>query len=147
MDYVVDEKSESNTGKEIISGITGSYMVNVQCFKVTPPNDENVYTPFIVVDITLPLGESRHEIDAGVMNAQQKTFDILKYNVARELYKLYLPDEFPEGCKGKAFRKVYQLNSKVSNHRAQLYFIQLVWTINTNALIYYSIVQYHHISD
>jgi len=115
VDYVVDEKSASDTGKEIISGITGSYMVNIQCFKVIPPNDDNVYHPFIVVDITLPLGESRHEINAGVMNAQQKTFDILKYNVARELYKLYLPDEFPEGCKGKAFRKVYQLNSKIKS--------------------------------
>ena len=48
------------------------------------------------------------------MNARQKTFDILKYNVAREFYKLYLPDEFPEGCMDLAFRKVYQLTNELN---------------------------------
>jgi len=115
VDFEVGEKTASETGKEIIASITGSFPINLQCFKVTPPNDENVYQPFIVVDITLPLGKSRHEINREVMNARQKTFDILKYNVARELYKLYLPDEFPEGCKDLAFRKVYQLNSKIKS--------------------------------
>lgn len=115
VDFRIDEHARSETDKPIIVSTTGSFPIILQCFRITPPNTEGLYDPFIVVDITLPLGESRHDINKGVMNARQKTFDTLKYNVARELYKLYLPEEFPEGCKGKTFRKVYQLNSKIKS--------------------------------
>lgn len=41
-------------------------------------------------------------------------FDTVALNVRKSLVRLEFP-EFPEGCKGRAFREVYQLNARVSS--------------------------------
>jgi len=122
IDYEIENTSTSSTGKEVVSSDTGRFRINVQCFRVSPSSNEELpaverysYKTFIAVDITSSLGKSRHEMNTGVLVARQKIFDVLKYNVTRELYKLYLPDEFPEGCKDKTFRSIYQLNSKIKS--------------------------------
>jgi hypothetical protein len=38
--------------------------------------------------------------------------------VRKAIVKLEFP-EFPEGCKGKPFRDVYQLNARVSNEQEE----------------------------
>lgn len=120
IDYEVDNLTTSKTGKEIVSSDTGRFRINLQCFRISSMSNEELdklssYETFIAVDITSQLGKSRHEMNTGVLVARQKVFETVKHNVARELYKLYLPDEFPEGCKGKTFRSIYQLNSKIKS--------------------------------
>jgi len=107
VDYDVKPDSGSN--------VTGSFPVVLQCFKVTPSTDDLSYTKFVAVDITYSLGRRRHEMNKDVLDARVKTFDLIKYNLSRELYKLYLPTDFPEGCKGNTFRSIYQLNSKIKS--------------------------------
>jgi hypothetical protein len=47
------------------------------------------------------------------------TFDFVGLQVRKAIVKLEFP-EFPEGCKGKAFRDVYQLNARVSNTQTSM---------------------------
>lgn len=42
------------------------------------------------------------------------SFDVLSLSVRKAVVRLEFP-EFPEGCKGRAFREVYQLNARVSS--------------------------------
>lgn len=46
----------------------------------------------------------------------KEVFDSIAIKVHKPLVRLEFPD-FPEGCKGKAFRDVYQLNARVSLFR------------------------------
>ena len=43
----------------------------------------------------------------------KSSFDFLVLQVRKAVVKLEFP-EFPEGCKGRPFREVYQLNARVS---------------------------------
>jgi len=117
LDYKIDQLNGNN---QVISSSTGSFDINLQIFKVLPVGVEsgntiNSYEPFLAVDMTSSLSKARHEMNREVLVSRQKIFDVVKYNVSRELYKLYLPDEFPEGGKGKTFRSIYQLNSKIKS--------------------------------
>jgi len=117
---------EINYKIDIVPSATGSFRFNIQCFKISLPKregfmiEDSSYETFIVVDVTSSLTKSAHKTNKYVLTAWQKTFDGLTCNVLRELYKLYLPDDFPEGCKGKTFRSIYQLNKKVSDYRNYL---------------------------
>lgn len=50
----------------------------------------------------------------GYRDAKQ-AFDFLSLQVRKAIVGMEFP-EFPEGCKGRAFREVYQLNARVSVH-------------------------------
>jgi hypothetical protein len=50
------------------------------------------------------------------MNDAKAVFEMLSIAVWKAVVRLEVP-EFPEGCKGVAFREVYQLNARVSGIR------------------------------
>ena len=79
-----------------IQGIT-NYMVDTM-LKLQGEHDPNPMAP--------PL--------KGYREAKQ-TFDFLSLQVRKCIVRLEFP-EFPEGCKGRPFREVYQLNARVSRH-------------------------------
>lgn len=45
----------------------------------------------------------------------KEVYDVLVLSVRKAIVRLEFP-EFPEGCKGRPFREVYQLNARVSFH-------------------------------
>ena len=87
------KQTASETGKEIIASITGSFPINLQCFKVTPPNDENVYQPFIVVDITLPLGKKIQAYDDAVVYSEVGVLATLKHKYICPINDFFIQDD------------------------------------------------------
>lgn len=49
----------------------------------------------------------------------KEIFQLISLDVRKSIVRLDLP-EFPEGCKGKVFREIYQLNARVSFDSRQL---------------------------
>jgi hypothetical protein len=89
-----------------------NYFLSVICLA----NELEGTTNYVVDTRLIPKGE----IDvnplasprAGYREAKA-TFDFVGLQVRKAIVKLEFP-EFPEGCKGKPFRDVYQLNARVS---------------------------------
>lgn len=87
-----------------------SYQINVVCMAKAGPNDQTVYMvdsmlvskdPKAVGSTTLP----------GFREAKA-CFDFTALQVRKAVVRCEFA-EFPEGCKGRAFREVYQLNARV----------------------------------
>lgn len=97
-----------------LNGADQSYFMAVVCLA----NDGHAGNTNYVVDVRLtPKGE----IDANPLAAPLKgyreakvVFDVVSLQVRKAIVQMEFP-EFPEGCKGKAFRDVYQLNARVSS--------------------------------
>jgi len=68
----------------------------------------------------------------GYREAKQ-TFDFLALQVRKSIVRLEFP-EFPEGCKGKPFREVYQLNARVSRYSYIQIRSERKWTRSSNSL-------------
>jgi hypothetical protein len=73
------------------------------------------------------------------------TFDFVGLQVRKAIVKLEFP-EFPEGCKGKPFRDVYQLNARVSNEQEETirHYQCAVFETRTQLLFF---LYYHHSSS
>ena len=52
--------------------------------------------------------------------ANLKSFDEISLDLRKSLVRVEFP-LFPEGCQGKTFRQVYQLNARVSSVRLRRY--------------------------
>jgi hypothetical protein len=62
-------------------------------------------------------------------------FDYLALVVRKAVVGLEFP-EFPEGCKGRPFREVYQLNARVS-YLLSIFFESSTWKYKTNTYSYF----------
>jgi hypothetical protein len=89
-----------------------NYFLSVTCLA----NEMQGVTTYVVDTKLTPKGE----IDPSPLATPLKgyveakaTFDFVGLQVRKAIVQLEFP-EFPEGCKGKAFRDVYQLNARVS---------------------------------
>lgn len=83
------------------------YRIEVLCLA----NEINGVTNFVVDTILVPKQHSETPLP-GFKQAKE-VFDLLCLRVRKSIVRLEFP-EFPEGCKGRAFREVYQLNARVS---------------------------------
>jgi len=87
------------------------YMIQVQCLAQA---GENKSTTF-VVDTKL-VGKSSKSVASTTLpgfREAKATFEMTALVVRKGVVKCEFPN-FPEGCKGRAFREVYQLNARVS---------------------------------
>jgi hypothetical protein len=79
-------------------------------------NEIHGVTNYVVDTLLIPKGDVDLSPLApplkGYREAKQ-TFDIVGIEARKAIVRLEFP-EFPEGCKGRAFRDVYQLNARVS---------------------------------
>ena len=93
-------------------GASNSYYIEVNCSARSLPGANN--TAF---EVTTSLVPKMKNTDAkspqlkGFREAKA-AFDFLVLQVRKTVVKIEFP-EFPEGCKGRAFREVYQLNARV----------------------------------
>lgn len=90
-----------------------NYQFHVVCKGCADLEGHNEY----VVDASIvPKDGKRYSTsDPGIKEATA-SFDYAALQVRKAVVKLEFPD-FPEGCKGRPFRDVYQLNARVSNVR------------------------------
>ena len=87
-----------------------AFEMDVLC-SCCPEDSENV--AYVVETTLVPKGRSSAgEKDPGFKEAKA-CFDFCVLQVRKAVVKCEFPD-FPEGCKGKPFRDVYQLNARVS---------------------------------
>ena len=90
-------------------GITNDFELHVVCKACADVNQHNAY----VVDTMLVSKSGRaQQTDPGFKEAMA-TFDFAALQIRKAIVKLEFPD-FPEGCKGRPFRDLYQLNARVS---------------------------------
>jgi hypothetical protein len=91
----------------------GNYRIEVIC----KANEVEGVTNFVLDTLLLPQGEADPNPLAPPMKGYREAkqaFDNIAIAVRKGVVRLEFP-EFPEGCKGKAFREVYQLNARVSS--------------------------------
>lgn len=95
-----------------MNGASENYMFEV----VLMANEIHGVMNYVIDTIMMPTGEPDPNPLAppkkGYREAKQ-AFDLIAIIVRKSVVRLEFP-EFPEGCKGKAFREVYQLNARVS---------------------------------
>lgn len=96
------------------SGAANSYYIEVNCSARSLPGANN--TAF---EVTTSLVPKIKNVDPkspqlkGFREAKA-AFDFLVLQVRKTVVKIEFP-EFPEGCKGRAFREVYQLNARLKS--------------------------------
>jgi hypothetical protein len=88
-----------------------SYFLSVICLA----NELEGTTNYVVDTRLMPreIDTSPHATPLKGYKEAKATFDFVGLQVRKAIVKLEFP-EFPEGCKGKPFRDVYQLNARVS---------------------------------
>lgn len=59
-------------------------------------------------------GNNQHQPSDSEFKGAKEAFDFAALQIRKAVVKLEFPD-FPEGCKGRPFRDVYQLNARVSD--------------------------------
>lgn len=87
------------------------HVLEVVCLACSEENPRNGNT-YIVDTSLVPKKMGASQSSAGFKEAKA-TFDFVALQVRKAVIKCEFP-EFPEGCKGIAFRDVYQLNARVS---------------------------------
>lgn len=98
----------------------GGFQVRLQCHKIMDPNDdENVSDDeygetILAVDITLKLQTTKAVINKNELTSLRKLFDLICLDMWRVLSTIGFPT-FAEGCQGKRFKEVYQLNDKMKS--------------------------------
>jgi hypothetical protein len=85
-----------------------NYQVQVVCRGCADSEGHNAY----VVDSLLVPKKKHSKADPGFKEATT-AFEFAGLQIRKSIVKLEFPD-FPEGCKGRPFREVYQLNARVS---------------------------------
>lgn len=83
-----------------------AYYIQIMCSACEAGRLGNTY----VVETTL-VPKSKSKNDAAFKEAKA-TFDVVVLHVRKSVVKCEFPD-FPEGCKGRPFRDIYQLNARV----------------------------------
>lgn len=86
-----------------------NYQVQVVCKGCADSEGNNAY----VVDSLLVPKKKPSKADPGFKEAMT-AFEYASLQIRKAIVKLEFPD-FPEGCKGRPFREVYQLNARVSS--------------------------------
>ena len=91
------------------------YMLEVVCSACSEgQNQGNAY----IIDTTLVPKNSKANTNGGMGFKEAKAaFDYVALQVRKAAVRCEFP-EFPEGCKGKPFRDIYQLNARVSAVRS-----------------------------
>lgn len=95
-------------------GAEKSYYIEVNCSARSLPGANN--TAF---EVTTSLIPKLKEVDPKTPNLKgfreaKAAFDFMVLQVRKTVVKIEFP-EFPEGCKGRAFREVYQLNARLKS--------------------------------
>jgi hypothetical protein len=101
-----------------------SYFLSVICLA----NELEGTTNYVVDTRLMPKGEIDTSPLAPPLKGYREakaTFDFVGLQVRKAIVKLEFP-EFPEGCKGKPFRDVYQLNARVSKKEKQTNKVMLI---------------------
>jgi hypothetical protein len=118
-----------------------NYFLSVICLA----NELEGTTNYVVDTRMTPKGE----VDTSPLAAPLKgyreakqAFDFVGLQVRKAIVKLEFP-EFPEGCKGKPFRDVYQLNARVSTKHARHY----QCAIETKTQLFFSFCIFHDSSS
>jgi hypothetical protein len=96
-----------------------NYFISVLCLA----NEMNGVTNYVVDTKMTPKGEVDTSPLAPPLKGYREaklTFEFVGLQVRKSIVQLEFP-EFPEGCKGKAFRDVYQLNARVSNNKTDMH--------------------------
>lgn len=99
-----------------------NYQLQVICKGCADSKGNNAY----VVDTVLVPKRKPSQQDSGLKEATE-AFEFAQLQVRKAIVKLEFPD-FPEGCKGRPFREVYQLNARVSV--VLLGICIIVWKLN-----------------
>lgn len=106
---IVEFKRRETDSQNREQFVTGRFGIKAYCrlFDIEGRfnTDRDIYS--VDLELSIPRGASSAQ-----KVAIKKTFDEVSYDTKRTLLMLDLP-EFPEGCKGKRFRSIYQLNSKL----------------------------------
>lgn len=95
------------------------YRIQIVCMATDAGNKRTVF----VVDTAL-VGKNDKSISSTSLPGFKEakgTFEALSLVVRKAVVKCEFP-EFPEGCKGRAFREVYQLNARVCSRRTHSVF-------------------------
>lgn len=94
------------------SGAANSYYIEVNCAARSLPGANN--TAFEVTTSLVPKikGVDPKSPQLKGFREAKAAFDFLVLQVRKTVVKIEFP-EFPEGCKGRPFREVYQLNARV----------------------------------
>ena len=95
-----------------LNGADENYSLEVIC----SANEIHGVMNYVVDTVMLPKGEPDPNPLAPPMKGYREAkqaFDLISIAVRKSVVRLEFP-EFPEGCKGRPFREVYQLNARVS---------------------------------
>ena len=84
------------------------FQVQVVCKGCADSEGHNAY---VVDTVLVPKGKASSQMDPGFKEAIA-AFEFAALQIRKAVVKLEFPD-FPEGCKGRSFRDVYQLNARV----------------------------------
>ncbi|KAL7576338.1 hypothetical protein ACA910_018154 [Epithemia clementina (nom. ined.)] len=90
-----------------------------ECFRLEVrvlANDINGITNYVVDTILQPKMQNHNSIAPPLPGTKEAkpVFDLLCIAVRKSVVRLEFP-EFPEGCKGVAFREIYQLNARLKS--------------------------------
>lgn len=117
----------NKTSEKVMNSYSGNFMFSVTCQTVQIPAssassnhnsnlDNGDMKKHYCVDVEAILDghndDVRSDYDRQVLKIISNVLTHIGYDISRVLFWLELP-EFPEGCRGVAFRTVYQLNAKV----------------------------------
>lgn len=88
-----------------------AYQMHVVCRACADIDDHNAY---LVDSMMLAKGNSqeKHSPSDSIFKEAKEAFEFAALQIRKAIVKLEFPD-FPEGCKGRPFRDVYQLNARV----------------------------------
>jgi calcium/calmodulin-dependent protein kinase I len=84
-------------------------------------------TNYIVDTRLKPREESEQPLPG--FNEAKAIFDFLALQIRKSIVRLEFP-EFPEGCKGRPFREIYQLNARVSGVKMDVQAISPGWLLS-----------------
>lgn len=106
--WLMDLNPESNDAGD-------NYRIEIIC----KANEINGLLNYVVDTLMIPTGEPDPNPLAPPKKGYREAkaaFDLVAIAARKSVVRLEFP-EFPEGCKGRPFREVYQLNARVSGFR------------------------------
>lgn len=98
---------------ENANGAGENYRIEVIC----KANEFHGVINYVIDTVMCPIGEADPNPLAPPMKGYREAkqaFDLVAIAARKSVVRLEFP-EFPEGCKGRPFREVYQLNARVSD--------------------------------
>jgi len=100
----------------------GAFGIEMRCYRIEANDEENFSDnsdneydeKILAVDIILRLGTTKDNVNGNELSSLQKLFYLLCLDVWRSLSIIGFP-EFPEGCRDKFFKEIYQLNDQMKS--------------------------------